>query len=128
MSLPLPLAQAANFFSETVTVYDITSSLVNGRYVNVQEPDRLIRGVIQVKEDSMDIGDDGSISDGVFMLQTTSTLFSFDVGIDGTTSRNTIVKYSNDVWKIIRIFDWALKTQGYNLYLLTRYSDTLGDL
>lgn len=128
MSLPLPLRQAANFFSETITVYDITATLVNGRQVNVQEPDRLIRGVIQVKEDSMDIGDDGNISDGVFMLQTTSTLFSFDVGIEGEIRRRTIVKYSDDVWEVIRIFDWARKTQGYNLYLMTRYSDTLGGI
>ena len=129
MSLPLAgLRQAANFFSELITVFDLTATLVNGRQVNTQEPDRLIKGVIQVREDLMDIGDDGNISDGVFMLQTTEILTAFDVGQVGITTTNTLVRFSNDVWKLTRIFDWASKTQGYNLYLLTRFADTLGGI
>ncbi len=128
MSLPLPLAQAANFFSELITVYDTTTVLVLGREQNTQEPDRLIKGVIQVREDSMDIGDDGNISDGVFMLHTKETLSAYDTGEDGEIRRQTYVRFSQDVWKTTRIFDWASKTQGYNLYLLTRYSNTLGGL
>lgn len=126
MSLPLPLAGAANLFSQKITVYDETFTLVNGRTQRVTDPDRIISGVIQTRKDKdVDLESTGALSDGNLLLHTTHDVFAADLSQEGTTDRQTYVKYDGEVWKVNKLGQWTDKTQNYNKYLLTKYTEIL---
>ena len=126
MSLPLPLAAGANLFSQPITAYDEVFSLVNGRAQTVTEPDRTIYGVIQTRGDKrVTLGSDGALSDGGLLLHTTHTVSAADVSQEGTTNRQTYVKYRGEVWKLFELANWKDKAQNYNKYRLTKYTKIL---
>jgi hypothetical protein len=128
MSLPLPLACAADFFSETITVYDVVATKSIGRWVGTPGEDYTISGVIQTKDErGIKFDSDGAISQGTLMLHTRATLSAYDVSQDGQTLTQTFVRYQGDVWRLSRLTNWNVKTQNVNLYYMTKYVN-IGDL
>lgn len=122
MSLPLPLACAADFFSEAITVFDCTSVKEVGRWVDTPGDDYTISGVIQTHDEKgVQFDRDGSISQGTLMLHTRATLYAYDLSQDGQTSLQTYVRYQGDVWRLSRLTNWNTKTQNINLYYMTKY-------
>ena len=127
MSLPLPLAAAADLFVEQVVVFESVSTKTLGRWDDVQGSDRVISGVIQTsKEKVVSVDEDGAISNGTLMLHTRETLFAYDLSQDGQVLTQTYVRYGSEVWKLNELTDWPVKTQGYNLYYLTKYTNIGG--
>ncbi len=124
MSLPLPLAAAADLFVESFSAYDTTSVLSDGRWVPTQEADRTISGVIQTdKEKDVLLESDGALSDGDLMFHTRSAVSANDLSQDGQVLRQTYVRYGDEVWKLQRLSNWKPKAQGYNKYSLTKYTN-----
>lgn len=129
MSLPLPLGGAADFFSEKIVVYDVvgTKSDVGGRWVNTAGEDYTISGVIQTHDEkAIQFDADGSISQGTLMLHTRFNLSAYDLSQDGQTTLQTFVRYQGDVWRLSRLTNWVNKTQNYNLYYMTKYTNIGG--
>lgn len=127
MSLPLPLAAAANLFIEKFFVFNVISSETptdSGRQEGAKEPDRLISGVIQTdKNKEVSVASDGSISDGNLMLHTQDILSAADLSQDGQTNTQSYVRYKGEIWKVNELSNWAVKADNYKLYLLTKYTN-----
>lgn len=116
-----PVSRAADLFTEQVVIFDSVSTKTLGRWDNVQGIDRIISGVIQTrKAKKVDIAEDGAISDGDVMLHTRETLTAYDLSQDGQVLTQTFARYGGEVWKLSELTDWPVKTQGYNLYYLTK--------
>ena len=131
MSLPLPLAAAADLFAEKIAVYDSTTTKTLGRWSSVKGPVRIISGVIQTsKEKKVAVDEDGAISNGNLMLHTRETLFAYDLSQEqaGGIITQTYAIYGalGEVWKLNEFTNWPVKTQGYNLYYLTKFTDIGG--
>lgn len=122
MSLPLPLACASDFFSEKITVFDMTSEKAVGRWIDTPGEDYTISGVIQTHDEKgVQFDSDGSLSQGTLMLHTRANLKAYDVSQDGQTKTQTFVRYQGDVWRLSRLTNWNVKTQNVNLYYMTKY-------
>lgn len=128
MSLPLPLGGAADFFAEKIVVYDVVGTKNDvGRWVNTPGDDYIISGVIQTKDEKgIQFDSDGSISQGTLMLHTRFDLSAYDLSQDGQTLLQTFVRYQGDVWRLSRLTNWVNKTQNYNLYYMTKYTNIGG--
>lgn len=127
MSLPLPLSAAADLLVEQIIVFESVGTKNLGRWDNVQGVDRIISGVIQTsKEKTLEIAEDGALSDGLLMLHTRETLSAYDLSQDGQVLTQTYARYVGEVWKLNELTDWPIKTQGYNLYYLTKYTNIGG--
>jgi hypothetical protein len=127
MALPLPLSAAPDLFVESFIGYDEVSTKTLGRWSVVVEADRTITGVIQTdKSKDVRLDEDGALSSGTLMLHTRETLSANDLSQDGQVLRQTYVRYMAEVWKLHRLTDWPVKTQGYNLYYLEKYTNIGG--
>lgn len=127
MSLPLPLAQAADMFIETdlLTAFDVSWTLVDGRQDRVQGSDYTFSGIIQPKEDrKVSLGADGALSDGTMLLHTRRVLFVSDLSQEsGELIIQTYIKFNDELWKINAPANWSTKTQNYKVYELTKYTN-----
>lgn len=125
MSLPLPLANAANLFIEKFVAYNVVWSKTLGQWTGAVEPDRIISGVIQTrKEKQVTLSSDGALSDGDLMLHTKDSVSATDLSQQvGQTFTQTYVRYKNEVWKLSELTNWRPKTQDYGLYYLTKYTN-----
>jgi len=124
MSLPLPLAEAAHLFIEKFIAYDVTSVLVDGRWEETIEPDRIINGVIQTQNSrEIELDSDGAIADGTMLLHTKSIIYAYDLSFDtGEETKQTYIRYKSNVWKLQQRDNWTVKCQGFNQYILIRYT------
>lgn len=124
MSLPLPLAAAADLFVEKFNAYDTVSTKTLGRWNAVKDPDKVISGVIQTdSEKAVSLGSDGALSDGNLMLHTRATVSANDLSQDGQTLTQTYVRYKGEIWKLSTLTNWRDKTENYGKFLLTKYTN-----
>lgn len=124
MSLPLPLAYAANLFLEKFTAYNVIYTLVNGRWERSTSESVTIAGVIQTSSNRIqDFQSDGVLSDGKLLLHTRATIYIADTSQEnGEQTIQTYIVYGGDTWRVNEYaVNWAKKTQGYEVYLLTKY-------
>lgn len=130
MSLPLPLAQAADMFIEPdlLTAFDITWTRVDGRQIKVKGPNYTFSGVIQPDTDrEVSLEADGALSDGTMLLHTREVLGVADMSqLTGEEDRQTYVQFTGELWKVNEPTRWSSKTQNYRIYGLTK--DTNLDL
>ncbi len=126
MSLPLPLADAANLFIEKIVAFDATITRVSGRANKIISPDRIISGVIQSeRQKEVKLASDGALSDGMLRLHTRADIFIADMSQDGGEKTvQTYIRYQGEVWKLNETdVGWAEKTQGFRKYTMTKYTN-----
>jgi hypothetical protein len=124
MSIPLPVNQAAYFFSQPITAYETTGTRVNGKEVRVVAADRTIYGVIQPADPKeIELYSDGALSSGSLILHTTYPVSAYDVGQSGQVTSQTYVRYKGETWKLWKIANWDDKTFGFNRYLMEKYKN-----
>ena len=126
MSFPLPMMNIVAMFSEKITAYNLTTVIdADGITVTTQGADYIISGSIQPMGDKkIQLDIDGQISDGAFEIHTSAKLLSNDLNNKNVTNNTqTVIRYSNEIWKVWGVSDWAVKTGNINKYIMIKYTD-----
>ena len=121
--IQLPVQDALNLFCESISVYDITFTLVLGRYERVQGPDRLVAGSIIPDGRITDLTVNGALSHGQMTLYTTDTIVIADATATTVENSQTYMRYNGEIWKLDAITNWQQKTDGIKRYAMTKYRD-----
>lgn len=126
--LVLPVALAANLFAERLPVFDVTHGRdARGVSTPVQSADRVISGTFQPAGDSdAKWLPEGFTLDAARVLHTAGLIYAQQSTGAAVETRQTYVRWGNQLWKVWRPQHWGNVAGGMQRYLATVYEDANG--